>query len=83
MYGHHPPNHNWPSAGSNHPSGVLVCLADGSVKFIKETISNGGGINPTTGLPHFGDAHARWGNIWAGMHEIQKIPDATPYTFDN
>lgn len=27
------------SAGSNHPGGVNACFADGSVRFIKDTIS--------------------------------------------
>jgi prepilin-type N-terminal cleavage/methylation domain-containing protein len=84
LYGHYAPNVEWPTEGSNHPSGVLVCLADGSVKFVKDTVSNGGGINPAApGTPAMGDAYGRWGNIWAGMHEIQKIANATPYTFEN
>ena len=29
----------WITAGSNHPGGVNLCLCDGSVKFIKDTIS--------------------------------------------
>ena len=57
-------------------------LADGSVKFIKDNISNGGQINPATGAPVVGDAYGRYGNIWGGAHEIQKIQGAATVVFN-
>jgi prepilin-type processing-associated H-X9-DG protein len=45
MYGAGPPTYpiiigrvgNWGAAGSLHPAGVQVCMADGSVRFVPET----------------------------------------------
>ena len=39
------------SASSNHPGGANHLFADGSVKFIKNTISSWVRPTPTTGLP--------------------------------
>jgi hypothetical protein len=82
FYGHYPMGVEWPGAGSHHPSGAQFTLADGSVKFIKDNISNGGQINPATGTPVVGDAYGRYGNIWGGAHEIQKIQGATTVVFN-
>jgi prepilin-type N-terminal cleavage/methylation domain-containing protein len=80
-YPHYAMGVEWPGAGSHHPSGGQFCLADGSVRFIKDTVSNGGELN-ATGTPVVGDAYGRWGNIWAGSHEIQKIGTASFVKFD-
>jgi prepilin-type N-terminal cleavage/methylation domain-containing protein len=81
-YTHYAMGVEWLGAGSHHPSGAQFCMADGSVKFIKDTMSVGGNLN-SAGTPVIGDAYGRWGNIWTGAHHIQKIPDASTVKFDN
>jgi prepilin-type N-terminal cleavage/methylation domain-containing protein/prepilin-type processing-associated H-X9-DG protein len=81
-YCHYSMGVEWPGAGSQHPSGGNFAMADGSVKFIKDNMQTGGGINPATSAPVLGDPYGRWGNIWSGAHEIQKIGDASPVVFN-
>ncbi len=70
---HWAPNAEWPGAGSLHPGGLQATLADGSVRFIAETISNG---SPP------GDAYGRNGNVWTAMHSIQGIEGQAQVTWD-
>lgn len=66
FYDHYAMNVNWPSAGSLHPGGAMFALADGSSRFIAETISTGQAVrgrnNANMGIN---------GNIWVAAHTIQ------------
>ena len=68
------PNSEWPGAGSVHPGGVQVALADGSVRYVAETVAAG---NPP------GDAWGRTGNVWAAMHSIQGIDTETKWSWED
>ena len=59
-------NTEWRGAGSLHPGGAQFCLADGSVRFIAETIA--------TGSPW--DYESRNGNVWGSLNNIMGHPDA-------
>jgi prepilin-type processing-associated H-X9-DG protein len=56
----------WTGAGSTHPGGAQFCRADGSVKFISETISTG-----TLDSNGNGDSFGRNGNVWTAAHLIR------------
>ncbi len=61
------------SASSNHPGGVNVCLADGSVRFVSETIDNGNiaAPFPATGFSPYGV----WGALGTvGERETAQVP---------
>jgi len=47
----------WTSAGSTHPSGCQICLADGSVKFVPYTIAQG-----------TNDLWGRYNSVWHAAH---------------
>jgi prepilin-type N-terminal cleavage/methylation domain-containing protein/prepilin-type processing-associated H-X9-DG protein len=59
-------NNNWPGAGSLHPGGAMFCMADGSVRYISNTISNGG-----NSLGPAGDAEGEYGNVWVSIHTVR------------
>jgi hypothetical protein len=65
-YDHYAMGVEWPGAGSTHPGGAQFALADGSSRFISETISTGnavqGGTNANMGIN---------GNVWVAAHTIQ------------
>ncbi len=52
------------NAASYHPGGVQVLLADGSVRFISETIDTG-----RTDLPPVTDGHSQYG-VWGALGSI-------------
>lgn len=58
---HYGMNSDWPGPSSMHPGGAQFGLADGSVKFIAQTISCG---NPPW------DAEGEYGNVWQAIHTI-------------
>ena len=70
-------NTDWTSAGSVHPGGAQFGLADGSVRFINETVETGG-----TGGAR-GDAYGRWGNVWLAMHSIEGISNQTQVSWQD
>jgi prepilin-type processing-associated H-X9-DG protein len=59
-------NNNWPGAGSHHPGGGMFLQADGSVRYISETISTGGDANGPAG-----DAEGEFGNVWVSIHTVR------------
>lgn len=61
---HNSINVDWPGAGSSHPGGAQFALADGSVRFVSEAISNGGVGGPPN------DAAGRYGNVWVSINTI-------------
>lgn len=71
--------YDWYNAGSSHTGGgAQFCLADGSVRYIPDTISMGSGTVYCGSPPCIGDAHGRWGNMWAAMNTmdgLQAPPD--------
>jgi len=78
----------WYNPGSSHPSGAQFCLADGSVRFVPYTVQMGTGSVYCGSGPCIGDAHGRWGNMWAAMNTMDGIQDPppndqTPVVFDN
>ena len=56
------PNSNWPGPSSAHPGGVMFGLADGSVKFISETVS----IGPSP----YNNTYGQNGNVWHASNTI-------------
>jgi type II secretory pathway pseudopilin PulG len=63
-------NMDWPGSGSSHPSGAMFLIADGSVRFIPETVDRGAG-----------DWLGRGGNLWGALHTIQAYPDSDTRPF--
>lgn len=61
---HNSINVEWHGSGSAHPGGAQFALADGSVRFVAETVSNGGVGGPPN------DAEGEFGNVWVAINTI-------------